>query len=77
MNVEQTDKAVQELKSLCDKAGREWDLVISVTPAARLTPELRDQYASIGVDRLIPMMPQNSEAQLLDFVESLAVEMGI
>lgn len=77
MNVEQTDKTVKELRVLCDKAGRDWDLEISVTPGARLTPELRDQYASIGVDRLIPMMPQNSEAQLLEYVNTLASEMGI
>ena len=77
MNVEQTDKVVKKLRALCDKAGREWDLEISVTPGARLTPELRDQYASIGVDRLIPMIPQNSEAQLLEYVDALASEMGI
>jgi probable F420-dependent oxidoreductase len=77
MNVEQTEKAVKELRALCDKAGRDWDLEISVTPGARLTTELRDQYASIGVDRLIPMIPQNSEPQLLDYVDALASEMGI
>ena len=77
MNVEQTDRVVKELRRLCDNAGREWDLEISVTPGERLTPQLRDQYAAIGVDRLIPMMPQNSEAQLLEYVGELAIDMGI
>lgn len=77
VNVEQTARAVSELKSRCEKTGRDWDIEISVTPAARLTTELRDQYADIGVDRLIPMMPQESEQQLLEFVSSLASDMAI
>jgi probable F420-dependent oxidoreductase len=77
LNVEQTKIVIGRLKQLFDEAGRPWDIEISITPAARLTPELRDEFADIGVDCLLPMMPQDSESHLLDFVGSMASEMEI
>jgi len=44
-------------------------LEISITPAARLTPELVDSYAAIGVQRLIPFPRMKTAEELLDFVE--------
>jgi len=77
LNVEQTRTVIGRLKKLFDEAGRQWDIEISITPAARLTPALRDEFADIGVDCLLPMMPQDSESHLLDFVGSMAKEMEI
>jgi len=47
-------------------------LEISITPAARLTPELVDSYAAIGVQRLIPFPRMKTAEELLDFVEETA-----
>ncbi|MDH4380765.1 MAG: LLM class F420-dependent oxidoreductase [Gammaproteobacteria bacterium] len=44
-------------------------LEISITPAARLTPELVDSYAAIGVQRLIPFPRMKTAEELLNFVE--------
>jgi hypothetical protein len=44
-------------------------LEISITPAARLTPELVGSYAAIGVQRLIPFPRMKTAEELLDFVE--------
>jgi probable F420-dependent oxidoreductase len=44
-------------------------LEISITPAARLSPELVDSYAAIGVQRLIPFPRMKTAEELLDFVE--------
>ena len=47
-------------------------LEISITPAARLTPELVGSYAAIGVQRLIPFPRMKTAEELLDFVEETA-----
>ncbi len=44
-------------------------LEISITPAARLTPELVGSYAAIGVQRLIPFPRMKTAEELLAFVE--------
>jgi len=44
-------------------------LEISITPAAKLTPELVGSYAAIGVQRLIPFPRMKTAEELLDFVE--------
>jgi probable F420-dependent oxidoreductase len=44
-------------------------LEISITPAAKLTPELVDSYAAIGVQRLIPFPRMKTAEELLAFVE--------
>jgi probable F420-dependent oxidoreductase len=44
-------------------------LEISITPAGKLTPELVDSYAAIGVQRLIPFPRMKTAEELLDFVE--------
>ena len=47
-------------------------LEISITPAAKLTPELVGSYAAIGVQRLIPFPRMKTAEELLDFVEETA-----
>ena len=47
-------------------------LEISITPAARLTPELVDSYAAIGVQRLIPFPRMKTADDLLGFVDETA-----
>jgi probable F420-dependent oxidoreductase len=48
------------------------EVEISVTPPAPLTPELVEQYAALGVHRLIPFPSARSLDDALRFVEALA-----
>jgi probable F420-dependent oxidoreductase len=50
-------------------------LEISITPRARITRTLRDEFAAAGVHRLISLVPQESEAALMQAVESMAKEL--
>jgi probable F420-dependent oxidoreductase len=52
-----------------DHLGR---LEISITPRGRLDAASIEAYAAMGVDRLIPMVPQDDERKLMTFVETFA-----
>ncbi len=77
LDVTQTQAAIEQLRKLFKAAGRAWDIEITVTPRAPLTPALRDEFAAVGVDRLLPMMPQDSEEQVLGYVAALADQLKI
>ncbi|MFU8817732.1 MAG: LLM class F420-dependent oxidoreductase [Pseudomonadales bacterium] len=47
-------------------------LEISLTPRVRLDAAIVEEFAEMGVHRLIPMLPQDDEGRLLDYVETLA-----
>ena len=59
LDVAQTASVLERLQRL----GRD-DLEISVTPAGRLDADLVQQYADLGVHRLIALMPQTEERTL-------------
>jgi len=47
------------------------ELEISITPRGKVTKELVDRFADVGVHRLIALLPQDSEAKALDTVAEL------
>ena len=47
-------------------------LEISLTPRVRLDAAVVEEFAEMGVHRLIPMLPQDDEGKMLDYVENLA-----
>ncbi|MEZ5558186.1 MAG: LLM class F420-dependent oxidoreductase [Pseudomonadales bacterium] len=75
MDVTQTREVLTRLRSLAVDEPRDSELgtlEISVTPRVRLDRATVDAFAEMGVDRLIPMLPQDDEAQLMRYVEDLA-----
>jgi alkanesulfonate monooxygenase SsuD/methylene tetrahydromethanopterin reductase-like flavin-dependent oxidoreductase (luciferase family) len=74
MDVDTARGCVERLGAAQARWGRGADLgelEISITPRARVTPELVDRFAEIGVHRLIALLPQDSEAKALDTVTEL------
>ncbi len=70
MNVEQTQRVVTALNQL--EGGSE--LEISVTPSLRINRQAIDEFASIGVHRLISLIP-NDEARILELIDDIAATM--
>ena len=60
LDVPQTASVLERLRTLGGGDGLE----ISVTPPGRVTAELVEQYADLGVHRLIALMPQTEERTL-------------
>lgn len=72
MNVETAGRTIARLRAHVDAAGRNTPLEISVTPPGRVTKALADEYAAIGVDRLIALLPQSDEAAARATIDALA-----
>ncbi len=74
MDVEAAQACIKRLGAAQSRWGRDevlGELEISVTPRGRLTADLIDRFADIGVHRLIPMLPQDVESKALDAVAEL------
>lgn len=74
LNVEQTGEVLKRLERLAREQERPaWlgPLEISVTPSLRLDAGVVEQFAELGVHRLIPMMPQDSEQAVLAHIEEV------
>jgi len=74
MDVAQTAAVVARLRGLegeIDRPAELGPLEISVSPRLRLDESTVEQFAAAGVQRLIPLMPQDDEAKLMAFVEDL------
>ncbi|MDA1077402.1 MAG: LLM class F420-dependent oxidoreductase, partial [Proteobacteria bacterium] len=75
LNVEQTAGVLARLKALSNEVTRPselGELEISVTPGLRLDQASVNAFADLGVHRLIPMMPQDTQASVLKQIDSLS-----
>jgi hypothetical protein len=72
MDVEVARSHIERVRAEERRVGRATPLEISITPPGRLTADRRDAYRAIGVDRLIPMLPQSGEHDALAAIDSLA-----
>lgn len=72
MNVDVAGKTIERLRAAQSKAGRKSPIEISITPPGRVTAELCAQYAALGVDRLIALLPQQDEKAARATIEGLA-----
>jgi len=64
---------IESLRAQAAKANRTQPLHVSISPNGRLTTEMVEQYAALGVDRLIVVPPPNlSLEELVQFVEANA-----
>lgn len=78
LDVGTTAKVIGELNRLLDGQPRDpalGSLSFSVTPPVMPTRAMVDDYAALGVSRIIPMLRNNSEASALDTVERLAADL--
>jgi probable F420-dependent oxidoreductase len=69
-----TERSIRWIREYADAGERPAALgpiEISVTPPPPLTPEVVEEYAAIGVHRLIPWAPAPTVDAMLDFVDSL------
>lgn len=70
-----TERQLASINAKMQKAGRETRLEISITPPMPLTPELVQDYAALGVHRLIVMPPGHLSPDEVDaFIEANAPE---
>jgi alkanesulfonate monooxygenase SsuD/methylene tetrahydromethanopterin reductase-like flavin-dependent oxidoreductase (luciferase family) len=79
LNVEQTAKVIERLEQLAGEVERPdalGPLELSVTPALALDGAVVDQFAALGVHRLIPMMPQDAERTVLDHIDDVGGLIG-
>jgi probable F420-dependent oxidoreductase len=70
-----TREVLARLRDLTDQHERPASLgplEISLTPRGRLDAASIEEFAAMGVHRLIPMLPQDDERRLLEFVEGFA-----
>ena len=75
LNVEQTTGVLERLKQLAGEIERPanlGELELSVTPGMRLDEENVAAFADAGIERLIALMPQDSEQAVLTHIENLA-----
>ena len=75
LNVEQTAGVLERLKQLAGEIERPanlGELELSVTPGMRLDEENVAAFADAGIERLIALMPQDSEQAVLTHIENLA-----
>jgi probable F420-dependent oxidoreductase len=74
MDVTTATKCIERLRAVQSRVRRDpslGELEISITPRGRVTRELVGQFASVGVHRLIALVPQDSEVKVLDAVGEL------
>lgn len=70
-----TREVLARLRQLGDAHPRDpalGELEISLTPRGPLDAAAIEEYAAMGVHRLIPMLPADGESRLMDFVEAFA-----
>lgn len=75
LDVAATGKVISQLRSLLDSTARNpalGTLSLSVTPPVLPSMAMLEDYAALGVTRVIPMLRNNSEASALGVVEQLA-----
>jgi len=75
LDLEQTRDVIRRLVDIQASVPRPAELgplEISVTPRTRLDAETVAAFAELGVHRLIPLLPQDDAARVLDYVEALA-----
>jgi probable F420-dependent oxidoreductase len=72
MDVATAKQHIDRVRARVREAGRSAPLEISITPPGRLTSDRVREYRDIGVDRLIPMLPQTSEADAIETIAQLA-----
>jgi probable F420-dependent oxidoreductase len=75
LNVEQTADVLERLKQLAGEIERPASLgklELSVTPGMRLDEENVAAFADAGIERLIALMPQDTEQAVLTHIENLA-----
>ncbi len=78
LDVDQAADCVRRLQKLATTMQRPpalGELEISITPLLPLTPARVEAYGEAGVHRLIPLIPQDSEQHVMDFMESMADEL--
>jgi probable F420-dependent oxidoreductase len=78
MDVAQAKDCVTRLAKIVEKTKRPASLgplEMSITPRGRITPVLRDEFAAVGVHRLISLVPQDSEAAVIGALEGMAKEL--
>jgi probable F420-dependent oxidoreductase len=73
LDVDGTERCVAGLRRAADRHARPaalGKLELSVSPRGRVTPELAEQYAALGVNRLVLLPPGRADAAALEqFVE--------
>jgi probable F420-dependent oxidoreductase len=72
MDVATAQAHIERVRAAEAAAGRKTPLEISITPPGRLDAERLAAYRGIGVDRLIPLLPQSDERAALATIEQLA-----
>ena len=72
MDVATAKQHIDRVRAQERQAGRKDRLEISITPRGGLTAEKVREYREIGVDRLMPILPQTTESDALATVEQLA-----
>ena len=75
LDLEKTAACLDGLRTAQKRYGRSarlGDLDITVTPSARLSQETVQQYAALGVHRLVLYRRASTEAQLLEFIDKTA-----
>ncbi len=78
MDLETTSESLEGIEAAEERIDRpEWlgDLEITVTPRETPTYEDVEAYASLGVDRLVLLLPQRSVGAVTDFLERMAEEL--
>lgn len=79
LNVEQTVAVVERLNQLANEIERPTalgELELSVTPGLRLDDQIVTDFAEAGIERLIALMPQDTEQSVLTHIENLAELIG-
>jgi probable F420-dependent oxidoreductase len=72
MDVATAKQHIDRVRAQERQAGRKDRLEISITPRGGLTAERIREYRDIGVDRLMPILPQTTESDALATIEQLA-----
>ena len=81
LDVNQTKKVLDELTQMRDNLSRPEalgaDIEISITPPKPLTKTMMEDYAALGVHRLIPMLGFYPQETVLADLEGLAVQLDL
>ena len=81
LDVAQTETVLERLNEAKNRFDRPaWlgdEIEISITPPRPLTKAMMEDYAALGVHRLIPMLGFYPQETVLEEIEALAVALGI
>jgi probable F420-dependent oxidoreductase len=78
MDVDTTKKVLERIELAKARHERDpalGDLPISITPAGRPTKDMIEEYAALGVDRLIPILGAPTQAAALENVDKIAEQL--